>query len=134
MASPRMIGNPVLQAESGLNDLYLKVAIGASGAPTIDTNIKREVSAITRLSAGKYRIALRESWTDLMAFSVHTVDDDSAATDGTVLRAVTLVTLGATSAPVIEFLMTAGADGAAADPKNGAVLRICMRLQNGMRV
>ena len=134
MASPRAVGNPVLQMESGLNDLYLRVAIGATGAPTLSSTYKREISAVTRLDTGEYRIALRESWTELVDWSINVFDPSSAATDGTICRAVTVRTLGATSAPVIEFLMTAGADGAAADPRNGATLVIRLRVQNGMRV
>lgn len=133
MASPRMVGGPVLQAESGLNDLYLKVAIGATGAPTIDTNIKREISAITRLGAGNYQIALRESWTALMDAAILVLDPSAAATDGLVAH-LTVVTLGATSSPVIEFQVRRIDTGAAADPRNGASLIIRLRLMNGMRV
>lgn len=133
MASPRAVGNPVLQMESGLNDLYVKAAIGASGAPTIDTNIKREVSAITRLGAGNYRLALRESWTALMDASINVLDPSAAASDGTMAH-LTVVTLGATSSPVIEFQITRGDTGAAADPRDGASLIIRLRLMNGMRV
>lgn len=56
--------------ERDVAEIFLKVAIGASGAPTI-VNGKGVVS-ITRNSAGKYTILLKDNWYVLMGLSMTT--------------------------------------------------------------
>lgn len=49
--------------------LDLSVAIGASGAPTIETGSGLGIASITRLAAGQYRIRLQDNYAKLLQFN-----------------------------------------------------------------
>ena len=50
--------------------LHAKVAIGASGAPTLDSNISVGIASITRDSAGVYIVTLDDKYNSLVGFQV----------------------------------------------------------------
>lgn len=131
MANPKALGKGTQQTEGGGYDVYFEFPVGATGA--VGTAVRsREISAITRLGAGNYRIALRESWNALLDHSINVIDATPGATDGSRAN-ISVRTLGATSSPVIEFF-TYQSNGTVADPRNGAVVSGRLRLQNGQRV
>jgi hypothetical protein len=130
MANPKAITKGVQQVEGGLYDLYFEFPVGATGA--VGTLVRnREISAITRLGAGNYRVSLREAWNAIMDWGINVLDATPAGTDGQNVVASVRTPGGAT--PVFEFF-TRQVSGAAADPRNGAVIVGRIRLQNGQRV
>lgn len=131
MASPKTVQTGSRHTEGNLIDLYFEFPVGAAGA--VGTSVRnREISAITRLGAGNYRLALVAGWNALMAHSINVIDATPAATDGQ--KAIISVRTLGTSTPVIEFFTYTGSTGVPADPRNGAVISGWLRLQNGQRV
>lgn len=130
MANPKAITKGTQQTEGGLYDLYFEFPVGAAGAVgTIVRN--REISAITRLGAGNYRIAFREGWNAIIDWGINVMDPTPAGTDGQ--NVVASVRTPGGASPVFEFF-TRQVSGAAADPRNGATIVGRIRLQNGQRV
>ena len=131
MASPKVVQVGSKHTEGNLVDLYLEFPVGAAGA--VGTLVRnREITGVTRLGAGNYRISLTAGWNALMAHSIKVIDATPAGTDGSV-AVISVRTLG-TATPVIEFFTYKADTWAAADPRNGAVVSVWLRMQNGQRV
>lgn len=106
--------------EKECKDLYARVTIGASGAPTLVTPVG--IASISRTSAGLYVLTLQDSYNNLKFFSgIHL---NSSAEDLTFeLSAEDVV-----SAKTITFRTQTGA--VATDPANGDVLLLKIELKN----
>jgi len=68
MANRNFNRKQVLEKE--IKEIYLKVAIGASGAPTLVARANVGVTSISRSSAGVYVITLQDKYMRLMHSSV----------------------------------------------------------------
>lgn len=131
MASPKIVQRGIPSTEGNLVDIYFEFPTGAAGA--VGTLVRnREISGITRLGAGNYRLSLAAGWNALLAHAINVIDATPGAADGT-HAIISVRTLGG-STPVIEFFTYRVDTGAAADPRNGAVVSGWLRLQNGQRV
>jgi len=107
--------------EKAVVDLYMKVAIGAAGAPTISR--AKGVTSITRNSAGKYTIVLQDNYYAFLMASgaCLTAGIPAAPTFSVFSEAV------ASGSLVVQF---SDAAGAAADPGNGEVVVLQITLSN----
>lgn len=106
--------------EKEVKSLYLDVAIGASGAPTLTKGLG--ITSITRDSAGVYIITLNDTFKRLMSFDVKQLV--SAAEDLT----FQLETESVASAKTIQFRAVAA--GVETDPSNGSRLLIKIDVKN----
>lgn len=103
--------------EKKMVHLYGKVAIGASGAPTLDAANSKGIASIVRNSAGKYTITLQDPYVQFMSF-VPTIQLASGS-PGVVQQVVRSVDTTVAQTVVVEFL---DATLTAADIANGATL------------
>lgn len=111
--------------EKECKSLYLEVAIGSSGAPTISSGVG--IASISRTSAGLYRIVLQDKYVSLKDFAcIHLV---SAAED---LNFQVKAEAVSGASPYIDFFcLTAGS---ATDPSDGAVLKIKIDVKNSSAI
>lgn len=79
MANRRFRSQYRFGEEAMVVDLYLKVAIGATGAPTMDTNLSKGIASIVRNSAGQYTVTLKDKYMRLIHASVDQRNGTSAA-------------------------------------------------------
>lgn len=126
-------------AENGVKELYLEVAIGATGA--VGTVTRRQgfgaaypanptsLAAIVRNSAGNYTLNLDQRWQALIGWGVSIVGGPTAAGDGTSPFVISRNLNVAQPNVVIEFRAYNSAT-AAADPTNGAVLLFYLALKD----
>lgn len=76
-------------------DLFAKITIGASGAPTLVANASKGISSVVRDSAGQYTITLQDTYAALLKYDVsmfsgtsaqaapmQTLESDSISSDG----------------------------------------------------
>lgn len=103
--------------------LHARVAIGASGAPTLDVNDSVGIASITRDSAGVYDLVLDDQYNDLMHFNVIMLE--ATAEDLTFQIESESV---ASSTKTIKFQCKAAA--VETDPSDGSVLLIRVELKN----
>jgi len=103
--------------------LWGKVAIGASGAPTLDASLSKGIASIVRNSAGLYTVTLQDGYQKFLGF-VPTIElaAGSPGVFACVVRAHSV-----TSAKTIQFGFL-DATGAAADIASGATLRFKVEL------
>lgn len=106
--------------EKEIKEIYAKVTIGSSGAPTLTTGYG--VSSITRTSAGLYQLTLADKYTSLknmeVMFLSSTAQDIRAqikAEDVDVAKTIDFFTL---------------TDATATDPSSGQVMLIKLDLKN----
>ena len=66
---------PLQARQKGIKEVHIKVAIGATGAPTLSADASLGVASITRTSAGLYVITLRDKYTALVNASFMHLDD-----------------------------------------------------------
>lgn len=102
--------------------LYAKVAIGASGAPTISVNDSVGVASISRDSAGVYIVTLDDKYNSLLSFNVMMVE--ATAEDLTFQVESEAVAASKT----IQFQCKAAA--VETDPSSGSVLLIKIEVKN----
>ena len=107
--------------EKEVKDLYAKITIGASGAPTLTTGYG--ISSITRKGAGNYRLILEDKYYALKWFkAIHLASSEqdlnfqleAEDVDG--------------SSPYVDFFCLTGA--VATDPANTSLLYIKLELKN----
>jgi hypothetical protein len=106
--------------------LHLKMAIGATGAPTLDEKLSKGIASVVRDSAGQYTITLEDRYTRLMHLSVD-------QRDGTDPVAAPLVQVeadnSADATPTIVVQYRDAAD-AATDPGDGEEQNMLIILSN----
>lgn len=105
-----------------VKELYMSVAIGAAGAPTIDTLNSKGVASITRSSAGLYVVTLQDSYVRLMQAQL-TLIKPAAESLG-----VNLVSSDVVVAKTLTIRTETG--GVATDPASGDTLVACFQLKN----
>lgn len=54
-------------------DIFMKVNIGASGAPTLVTNQNKGIASIVRNSAGNYSVTLTDKFNRMLGFQRQTI-------------------------------------------------------------
>lgn len=113
-------------AERDLVDLYLKVSIGATGAPTIV--LGKGITSITRNSAGKYTILLKGNANKLMDVSCMPLIASAGAAAPMVV--VDSEQVANVTTPQLVLQMRAIDNTTATDPASGEVLMIKITLRN----
>jgi hypothetical protein len=106
--------------EKEVKELFLDVAIGASGAPTLTKGLG--IASISRNSAGDYKITLDDKYTRLMKFEC--VNLVSSAED----LVFQLKSESVNSSKEVDFFCNAAA--VATDPSNGSRLLISIKVKN----
>lgn len=106
--------------EKEIKELYAKVTVGSSGAPTLTTGYG--IASITRTSAGLYQLTLADKYVSLKHFEVTFLA--STAQD---IRAQ-IKAEDVASAKTIDFFTLTGAS--ATDPSSGQVMLIKIELKN----
>jgi hypothetical protein len=104
--------------------VFLRAAIGASGAVTLSSDNSRGVASMSRVSAGRYLITLQDKYSRLMDVSISQV---GTATPAAPITAVIAEDVTAAKTISIQFLDAAGA---AADPDSGQAVRVHIVLSN----
>jgi len=114
----RLYNQFYLSLERGKAVLFGKVAIGATGAPTINAVKSKGIASISRTGAGAYTITLNDIYVDLFKCSVNFM---FATTAG--VANVQVVSQSVNSAKTIAILCQDFA-GTAVDPASGAEMQI----------
>lgn len=102
--------------------LHAKVAIGASGAPTLDSEISVGIASISRDSAGVYILTLDDKYKKLVGFKV--MQEAAAAEDLT----FQIESEDVASAKTIQFQCKAAA--VETDPSSGSSLFLEIAVKN----
>ena len=95
--------------------LYAKVAVGSSGAPTLDTAASKGIASITRTSQGLYQLTLDRVYNSVLMVNIMTLD-------GTLQDITYQVKAETLTSKTIDFWAKTGAT--ATDPQSGATMRI----------
>lgn len=103
--------------------LYAQVAIGASGAPTINAPASMGIDSISRVSAGKYLITLNKKYQALRFLGCSFVASGGAAAPD-----VSVDTDAVLSAGTITINCQAG--GVNTDPASGETMMLMIHLKN----
>lgn len=104
--------------------LFMNVAIGAAGAPTLTSNQNKGIASITHNSAGNYTIVLQDKYTRLLSAQCVSLAAATAdAPDMTVLDDGS-----ADASPSITIELSAA--GTPTDPASGEVLLIELCMKN----
>lgn len=101
--------------EKGKTTLFGKVAIGASGAATMDAVNSQGIASVTRTSAGLYTIVLQDVYVKFLTFLSCHVDATSPGV-GTPYVVSQTVNVAATKSVIVQFQNTAGTP---TDPASG---------------
>lgn len=106
-------------------NLFAKVAIGATGAPTLSATNSKGIKSIVRNSAGDYTITLQDSYYKLLGVDVVVQN----ATGIAVSPVMGIKANNVTSVPgTIEVVFSVG--GVATDPASGDTLWFQIQLSN----
>lgn len=116
-----------LSLEKGVVHLFMKVAIGSSGAPTISAANSRGISSIARNSTGDYTVTLADKYQKLLAFNC--VFLDASGLPDAPLIGLDNSTDVTASTPVVRFVCCSSA-GTAADPGSGETMYAHFVLSN----
>lgn len=106
--------------EKEIKDLYVKVNIGSSGAPTIATGYG--ISSVVRNSTGNYTITLADKYNHLRFFDVIHLASSAQDLNSQIISEDVDV------AKTINFVTLTGAS--ATDPASGSVLLIKIEVKN----
>lgn len=112
--------------EREVTDIFLKVNIGASGAPTIPSGNAKGVASISRTSAGLYAITLQQAYNRLLAVQGQSISGSSA--QAAPLLTVVSETVATTKIVTIQY--RAIDNSTATDPASGEVLMIHIVVRN----
>lgn len=105
--------------EKKMVDVYLKAAIGATGAITLDAPNSKGITSVVRNSAGKYTITFNDTF--VAFFGLNKTITLAAGSPGVFAVVVRSVDTKTAKQIVVEFLDAAGA---AADIASGATLNL----------
>ncbi len=120
MAS-RIFDDNCLHREAVVVELYFKIAIGATGAPTITRG--KGLTSIVRSAAGEYNLVLEDGYQEYLASSF--VLTNAAATQFDFQFTASAPTSGTLS-------IGASTNGTFAELTNGAVLDIALKCRNSL--
>ncbi len=106
-------------------EVFAKVTIGASGAPTLVAANSKGVKSIVRNGAGDYTITLQDNYPALLMMK-HVINSGSSApaSPGMYIKADT----SSAATPAINFIMNAA--GTATDPASGEIVYLQMVFRN----
>lgn len=105
-----------------IKTLFAKIAIGATGAPTLNTSASKGVASVARTAAGDYTITLSDKWDSLVwaaAQLVVSADED-----------LTIHVDSETVASTKTVKLTCLAATTPTDPSNGSTLLVQLMLKN----
>lgn len=105
--------------------LYMQVAIGATGAPTLNAANSKGIASIARNSAGRYTIVLQDTYIRLMMAKHVFLNATAPAAPGMFIVSSGVATLNNPNL-VVQF----NATGTATDPGNGEVMYMEIELSN----
>lgn len=108
--------------EKECKDLYCKISIGASGAPTLVSGARYGIASISRTSAGLYVLTLQDKYVSLKFFEG--IFLSSSAQD---IR-IQLKEEDVDGAKTITFFTLTGAS--ATDPSSGQVMLLKIEVKN----
>lgn len=108
--------------EKEVKEIYARVTIGASGAPTLVANQSLGVASISRTSAGLYVLTLQDKYMRLMHAHVEIVTPSAENIKANVSAE------SVASAKTVTFRCTATAT--ATDPASGDSFLIALQLKN----
>lgn len=112
--------------ERDVTDIFLKVNIGASGAPTIASGNAKGVASMTRTSAGLYAITLQQTYNRLLDCSSQSISGSSAQA----APMMTIVSETVASTKLVTLQYRAVDNSTATDPASGEVLLIKISVRN----
>jgi len=101
--------------------LLVKVSIGATGAPTVVSGTGMGIASVTRSAAGKYVIALSNTFNSL--FGVQCISKSGASAPAAPVVAIAADAVSTASAPAVT-IQCYNLSGAATDPASGEVLYV----------
>ncbi len=106
-------------------ELFLKISIGATGAPTIVTanGFSKGLASIVRNNAGDYTLTLTQTWNQFLMLNANFVAANGAASPNVCVAAEAVAT-----AKTIEILCQAG--GVNTDPATGEVMLLQLIFKN----
>lgn len=108
--------------EKEIKEIYAKVTIAGSGAPTLVANQSLGVASISRSSAGLYVLTLQDAYMRLMDAHISIVTPNAEDIK------VNLVSESVASSKQVTFRCTAAA--VATDPASGDSFLISLQLKN----
>lgn len=108
--------------EREIKEIYAKITIGASGAPTLVTASSAGCASISRTSAGLYVLTLQDKYYSLKHASFH-IQTPTAEDIVTHLSAESVA-----SAKTVTFRCTT--DAVATDPASGDTIYVALQLKN----
>ncbi len=114
--------------EREITDIYLKVNIAGSGAPTIASGNAKGVTSITHNSAGNYTILLSQPYNRLLDVSSQSISGSSA--QAAPMCTVVSEAVATAAAPTVILQYRAIDNSTATDPASGEVLLIKISVRN----
>lgn len=123
----RMFNQFRYSLEKAVVDLYAKVAIGATGAPTLSTANSKGIASITRNSTGDYTVVLQDKYYKLLDFRCVFLDT-SGLPDAPLIGLDNSTDVTAAS-PVVRFVCCSSV-GTPADPASGETMYLHFTLAN----
>ncbi len=108
-----------------VKEIYAKVAIGSTGAPTLDAARSLGVASVARVSAGIYDVTLQDKYVALMQLS----ESVQLASGAPASLAVVIRSEAVDSTRVIRVAFVDSA-GAAVELDNGSTIRLKLDLKN----
>lgn len=117
--------------EKGVVTLFANIAIGATGAPTLNVVKSKGIASVVRNSAGKYTINFQDGYQYLMFMDSCIVLASGAPSSSTSLQMVVRADNSSAASPnlVVEFL---NSSGVAADLASGSILLLSPQLKNSV--
>lgn len=123
MASSVFYRNSHASKEVDVTELFVKAAIGATGAPTLNTAASKGISTIVRDAAGDYTITLSESYNSLLMVDIMFLEaDDTDLTAQTISEDVDGTT------PTVKIGFHAAATPT--DPPDGSTIYVRITCKN----
>lgn len=110
--------------ERGKVVLFGNIAIGSTGAPTINALKSKGIASIVRNSTGNYTVTLSDKYVDLLNFSINFINSAGA---GVAYYYTESQSVG--SAKTIVF-QCKDLSGAAADPTSGTTVQLEIKLKS----
>ncbi len=114
--------------ERDVTEIYMKVAIGGTGAPTIASGNAKGVASISRTSPGLYVITLSQTYNRLLDVSSQSISGSSAQAAPMMTIVSETVATAATKAITLQY--RAIDNSTATDPASGEVLLIRIAVRN----
>jgi hypothetical protein len=120
MAS-RLFDDNCLHLESSVVELYFKITIGSTGAPTITRG--KGLTSIARSAAGKYNLVLQDGYQEYLGCTF-------VLTDATAMQFDFQFTASAPTAGTLSIGFST--NGTFAELHQGAILDLCLKCRNSI--